>query len=302
MSMDRQSDGKGKQSQDSSVGNQGSTSMGGSLANIFNTDRVKNSMDGRHSPGSSVGSGSVVALAANGKLDRTGLVESVWWAPLELRAMKLVNIVEWRYELARGGWANAPEEVRINERGNSIKLSRGFPRRLRTEVLHSALQSYVVSKLYYTVLLSNLQDEMTPCWRCTTSIHPVHGFDDHECQACFRDRERRALPVLKKRNLKRMLEKKLEVREREHAKLMIFFFKLSVVVLCCIIQDAVVTPLVCPLSGRSCSQTRSRRTRPPSQVSAPAGALAALAGAVGNWRSALVSLGAHFVRGPRGQA
>jgi len=57
------------------------------------------------------------------------------------------------------------------------------------------------------------QDGMTPCWRCTTSIHPVHGFDDHECQACYRDRERRALPILKKRNLKRMLEKKLEVRK-----------------------------------------------------------------------------------------
>jgi hypothetical protein len=51
---------------------------------------------------------------------------------------------------------------------------------------------------------------MAPCWRCTTPIHPVHGNEDRECQACFRDRERRALPVLKKRNLKRMLERKAE--------------------------------------------------------------------------------------------
>jgi hypothetical protein len=51
---------------------------------------------------------------------------------------------------------------------------------------------------------------MAPCWRCTTPIHPVHGNEDRECQACFRDRERRALPALKKRNLKRMLERQAE--------------------------------------------------------------------------------------------
>ena len=118
--MDRLSDGRSKQSQDSSQPKQGSISVGDSLAKMFTTDRLKNSMDGRHSPGTSVDSGSVIALAANGKLDRTGVVESVWWAPLELRAMKLVNIVEWRYELAHGGWAHAPEEVRKSDVGGNL--------------------------------------------------------------------------------------------------------------------------------------------------------------------------------------
>ena len=95
---------------------------------------------------------------------RKGVTEGVWWTPVEMHGMKLMNMVEWTEEVKRGGWSKAPEE-----------------------------------------------HDMHRCRSCYSFIHPVHQLEDQtidECDDCFRCREKKELPWLKKRNLKSMMERK----------------------------------------------------------------------------------------------
>jgi hypothetical protein len=100
--------------------------LGGAFSNysfvsIFSSDRSSSTFDrflstfDRYSPSNSVDGSGALSRTVDGKLDRRGVTEGVWWAPRELKAMKLINLVEWRHEVASGGWARAPDEVKARK-------------------------------------------------------------------------------------------------------------------------------------------------------------------------------------------